>query len=255
LAQDDSAAAPVGPVSVPDDSAVQPDGCSEPAAPQAGLPGDALARADSACYSVVPLADDSPPADYWVDSAVPALADDLLPADCSVDSAVPPLADDSPPADCWVDSAAPPLADDLLPADCWVDSAVPARSDDLPPADCSVDSAVPPLADDLLPADYWVDSAVPPLADDLLPADYSVGSAVPALADGSLPADYWVGSAVIQADFLAGWDDSAAPLDSLLLDARFARVDFPAGCLADFLAVPRLAGPVDPVGRYSWDGP
>jgi hypothetical protein len=48
--QDDSAAAPVGPVSVQDGWAVQPDGCSEPAVPQAGLPGgDELARADSAC--------------------------------------------------------------------------------------------------------------------------------------------------------------------------------------------------------------
>jgi hypothetical protein len=228
LVQDDSAAAPVGPVSVPDDSAVQPDDCSEPAAPQAGLPGDELAQADSA--SVVLLADDLPPADCWVDSAVPLLADDSPPADCWVDSAVPLLADDLPPADCWVDSAVLALADDSLPADCWVGSAVPV------------------LADDSLPADCWVDSAVPALADGLLPADCSVGSAVPALADDS---HYLVDSAVTQADFLAGWADSAAPLDSLLPDARFARVDFQAGCLA---VLPR-AGPVDPVAHYSWDGP
>ena len=179
MAQDDSAAAPVGPVSVPDGWAAQRDGCSEPAAPQAGLPGDELARADSACYSAVLL------------------------------------------------------ADDLLPADCWVDSAVPALAVDSPPADWLVDSAVPALADGLLPADCLVDSAVPVLADD---------------------SHYLVGSAVTQADFLAGWDDSAAPLDSLLPGARFAPVDFQAGCPADFQAVPQLAVPVDPVVRYSWGG-
>jgi len=61
-------------------------------------------------------------------------------------------------------------------------------------------------------------------------------------------------SAVTQADFLAGWDDSAAPLDSLLLDARFAPVDFPVDCPVDFPAVPRLAVPVVPVAHYSRDG-